>query len=76
MNKSIRLHIGAEQTTVSVDTSGEAAEVMVLAVGQSRTAGEFFKQPARPPKLNSKPPSCGLKMKWPARGPWSRAIRG
>jgi exopolyphosphatase/pppGpp-phosphohydrolase len=43
MHKSIRLHIGAEQTTVSVDTDGEPAEVMLLAIGQSLTAAEFFK---------------------------------
>ncbi len=43
MNKSIHLHIGAEQTTVSIDTHGAAAEVMVLDIGQSRTPAEFFK---------------------------------
>lgn len=43
MNKSIRLHIGAEQTSVAIDTDGEAAEVMLLVIGRSRTAAEFFK---------------------------------
>ena len=43
MNKSIRLHIGAEQTTVAIYTDGEAVEVMLLAIGQSRTPAEFFK---------------------------------
>lgn len=43
MNKSIRLHIGTEQTTVSIYADGEAAAVMLLAMGHSRMAAEFFK---------------------------------
>ncbi len=43
MAKSVRLTMGAEQTSVSVDAEGGPVQVIHLAIGYARTAAEFFK---------------------------------